>query len=582
VKKPSKVLVIMMWALLMALLVSSPAKADWWSPPTQLTYSTAPYYSPSISGDGTKIAFQSNDGGDLEIWVINSDGTGLKQLTNNTSQDGAASISGDGTKIAFNGNGRIWVVNSDGTELQQVTNNITGSWSPSISGNGNKIAFSASESIWVVNSDGTELQQVTNNTASDRSPSISDDGTKIAFSSNDGSRDKIWVVNSDGTGLKQLTNSTAGDWAPSISGDGTKIAFQSDMGGDYEVWVVNSDGTELKQLTNNTANDYFPSISGDGTKIAFESTYSGDDEVWLINSDGTGLKQLTNHTTDDYFPSISSDGTKIAFQSDVDGNWNIWVISQDVAAPVTAHDYDSKWHNTDLVITLSPTDELSGVAETYYKINNDSTRSVSTDGQPTIITEGDNIFEYWSIDNAGNEELPHKIVYAKLDKTPPVIGEPTQQPDGEVQLDQPVKISVEVTDTKSGVKNMTLSYNTDNGDSWANLPMDYNATCGAYQATIPGQGENMLVEYKMLAYDNAGNSVVKDHLGKHYTITVTPEFPSGVILPIFLMATLFVIVIGKKCFEIRNVKFFTKRREAAAVPVSEKREWSFLFCQHFS
>jgi tricorn protease-like protein len=546
VKKASKVLVMTMWALLMALLVSSPAKADWWSPPTQLTYSTAPCYSPSISGDGTKIAFQSNDGGDSEIWVVNSDGTELKQLTDNTSQDGAASISGDGTKIAFNGNGGIWVINSDGTELQQVTNNIAGVWSPSISGDGTKIAFSDGDSIWVVNSDGTELKQLTDNAASDRSPSISDDGTKIAFSSNDGGRDEIWVVNSDGTELKQLTNNTAGDWSPSISGDGTKIAFQSDMGGDYEIWVVNSDGTELKQLTDNTANDFFPSISGDGTKIAFESTYGGDDEIWLINTDGTELKQLTNNTVDDYFPSISSDGTKIAFQSDVDGNWDIWVLSQDVAAPVTAHDYDGKWHNTDLVITLSPTDELSGVAETYYKINNDSTRSVSTDGQPTIITEGGNIFEYWSIDNAGNEELPHKIMYAKLDKTPPVIGEPTQQPDGDVLLDQPVKISVEVTDTKSGVKNITLLYTTNNGDLWANLSMAYNATCGVYQATIPGQSEDTLVEYKMLGYDNAGNSVIKDHLGEYYTITVTPEFPSWIILLIFLMATLFVIVIRKK------------------------------------
>ena len=79
VKKLSKVLVLMMLALLMVLLVSSPVKADWWGPPTQLTSNTATDAYPSISGDGSKVAFESNVDGDYEVFVVNSDGTGLQQ-----------------------------------------------------------------------------------------------------------------------------------------------------------------------------------------------------------------------------------------------------------------------------------------------------------------------------------------------------------------------------------------------------------------------------------------------------------------------------------------------------------------------
>ena len=49
------------------------------------------------------------------------------------------------------------------------------------------------------------------------------------------------------------------------------------------------------------------------------------------------------------------------------------------------------------------------------------TSVVRADGHPYITTEGaNNTLEYWSVDKAGNEELPHKILTGiKLDKTAP-------------------------------------------------------------------------------------------------------------------------------------------------------------------
>ena len=71
----------------------------------------------SISGDGTKIAFQSKVDGDEEIFVVNSDGTGLTKLTHNTATDRYASISDDGTKIAYtsnvNGDNEIFLIIND-------------------------------------------------------------------------------------------------------------------------------------------------------------------------------------------------------------------------------------------------------------------------------------------------------------------------------------------------------------------------------------------------------------------------------------------------------------------------------------
>ncbi|MGB9854306.1 MAG: OmpL47-type beta-barrel domain-containing protein [Candidatus Bathyarchaeales archaeon] len=99
----------------------------------------------------------------------------------------------------------------------------------------------------------------------------------------------------------------------------------------------------------------------------------------------------------------------------------IIAVLEDNIPPVTMDDYDGLWHNTDFTIRLMAVDYESGVAETYYRINNGPIKAVSVDGHPLITTEGaNNTLEYWSVDNAGNEELPHKILTGiKLDKTKP-------------------------------------------------------------------------------------------------------------------------------------------------------------------
>ena len=139
----------------------------------------------------------------------------------------------------------IFVVNSDGSGLTQLTINDVGDYGPSICDDGSKIAFRSEVDVgvsdcelFVVNSDGTGLTQLTNNTAQNWDPSLSYDGSKIAFNSNVDGDWEIFVINSDGTGLTQLTNNTASDHNPTICDDGSKIAFRSEVDGDFEIFLI--------------------------------------------------------------------------------------------------------------------------------------------------------------------------------------------------------------------------------------------------------------------------------------------------------------------------------------------------------
>ena len=276
-------------------------------------------WSANAQSTSSKIVFADNAG---RLLLINADGTGQSVLLPGSSiLNNNPVYSPDGSKIAFNRqNGfktEICVINADGTNLVVLTSanpqgesgeNFSPSWSP----DGSKIVFASNwngrrkSEIWIMNANGTGLVQLTTNVqlgsdgggplfGNDTTPVWSPDGSRIAFSSTrDGLTDtELYVMNADGSNQTRLTDNTADDRNPTWSPDSQRIAFDRNATADFGINIINRDGTNLVNVTH----DHFdPSWSPDGGKFVctgFDSNF--EIAIFTINADGTNRTKITNN-----------------------------------------------------------------------------------------------------------------------------------------------------------------------------------------------------------------------------------------------------------------------------------------------
>ena len=93
-------------------------------------------------------------------------------------------------------------------------------------------------------------------------------------------------------------------------------------------------------------------------------------------------------------------------------------VKIDLTAPVTsASAVPTSYSNNDVSVTLTPIDNLSGVAQTYSVVDGGATH---TGTMVSFSTDGTHTLSYWSTDNAGNIETAHNVT-VRIDKSAPTI-----------------------------------------------------------------------------------------------------------------------------------------------------------------
>jgi len=176
----------------------------------------------------------------------------------------------------------------------------------------------------------------------------------------------------------------------------------------------------------------------------------------------------------------------------------LWVFStiNDTTPPTSHHQLvgtmgHNNWYTSCVNITLQATDNVSGVDAIFYKLDSGNWTEYTIPIE--VCTDGQHAVNYYSVDNAGNEETPKSVSF-KMDKTAPVWTNYTFTALN--LLKNKWKCVANVTDATSGI--VLVEFFVD--DSLVG-----NATTTPYQFEYKGKPIN---NSQAIAYDAAGNSAM--------------------------------------------------------------------------
>jgi hypothetical protein len=162
-----------------------------------------------------------------------------------------------------------------------------------------------------------------------------------------------------------------------------------------------------------------PTLTGAATSAPNSSGWYNHDVVihWTPSDALSGIDPATVPADS----TITGEGSNLGAGESVQdqagnvGTGSVSGIKIDRTPPQTTATAPSGWSNTHVTVSLNATDNLSGVAATNYELD-----GAPGSGDSVLVTDGVHTLEYWSVDNAGNEEA-HQTITVSVDTIKPDI-----------------------------------------------------------------------------------------------------------------------------------------------------------------
>jgi TolB protein len=265
---------------------------------------------------GTKIAYVSKVGRFKELFVMDVDGTNIKQLTKERGLAISPSFSPTGDRIVYTSyvtrRPEIYTISPEGGRAQRITDREGLELGAEFTRDGQAIIAGATVSgiskIILFDMRGQVIKRLTSSGSIDVSPTYSMNGSTVAFCSNRAGGPQIYTMTPDGAGVKRISyTSSTYCTSPQYSPKGDKLAYICRVGGQNQVFVSSVDGSNPVQMTF-AGNNEDPAWSPDGRYLAISSTIGkgGAKNIAILSLINAQMTQISFSNAEDSQPAWSS------------------------------------------------------------------------------------------------------------------------------------------------------------------------------------------------------------------------------------------------------------------------------------
>lgn len=292
---------------------------------------------PTISRDGSLIAYVAGDGERVDLYVNTLGGGTPVRITDDAAKEASPRFSQDAREIVF----ERFEAEGRKPALMRV---------PALGGASRLVAKAARSAAWssagdalaYVSVDGPHSIRVVDLRTSAERDVFAVAAPYVHISSLDwapggerfvvvlstgGISGDVWLVETDGA-ARRLVDEPAnvfGHDAVFTDGGGAVI-YSSNRAGAVNLWRQSLAGGAPEQLTRGPGPDHHPAVAEDG-RIIFQSS-RGRNELVLVESGG-GERALFSHHAPIWAPAFSPDGRQLAFsRAETDGSWHIWLTDR--------------------------------------------------------------------------------------------------------------------------------------------------------------------------------------------------------------------------------------------------------------
>lgn len=221
----------------------------------------------------------------------------------------ATPLGGGTGQVAFastrTGIPQIYIINVDGSGIRQITNEQDGACQPDWSPDGKRLVyvspcrqkqdFYQGSSLYLIDANGENRTPLPTSLGGDFEPAWSPDGKRIAFTSLRDGYMELYMINLETNQVTRLTRAQDITRAiharmPAWNPTGFQIAYVLKRAGTTQIWITTDGDVNLpkpnEQLaqTGNNTNDFLPVWTRDGQFVLFNQTnFEGSVPAWLMS-----------------------------------------------------------------------------------------------------------------------------------------------------------------------------------------------------------------------------------------------------------------------------------------------------------